>query len=162
MKKSILILLAALMLLVLPACSSTDEKPENMMNMINPYVDHLSKKEAERHVGFSIKLPEAPFEVAKTMYRENIINPLLEVIMYGGEDDEFRVRKAPGTEDISGNWTSYPEKKTLTMGRDLVKLQGDKDKCYLATWTSGKYSYSAFIKNGLDYDAFIALIKGIR
>ena len=154
--------LALAALLTVPACSSTETTPDNAMNMINPYVNHLSKKDAEQHVGFTINIPKAPFEVEKTMYRENIINPMLEIIMYGGEDDEFRVRKAPGSDDISGNWTSYPEMKTFTLGRDLVKLYGDGKKSYQATWTSGKYTYSAFVKNGLGQEAFIELLQGIR
>ena len=161
-RRSIVLLIAASLLLILPSCSTTEEKPDNAMNMINPYVNHLSKKDAEKQVGFTIMLPVSPFEADKVLYRENIVNPMLEIIIYGGDDDEFRVRKAPGSEDISGNWTSYPEKKSITIGRDLVKLEGADGRIYQAIWTSGKYSYSAFVKNGLEESAFIDLVKGIR
>ena len=161
-RKYIVLIIAAALLISLPSCVSTAEKDENVANMINPYVNHLSKKEAEKHVGFSIKLPAEPFETDRVLYRENIIDPMLEIIMYGGDDDEFRVRKAPGKEDISGNWTSYPEKKSITIGRDLVKLEGADGKVYQATWTNGMYSYSAFVKNGLEESAFIDLVSGIR
>ena len=125
------------------------------MMIPNPFEDFGTLAEAEKAAGFWIGLPVMA-DATKTVYRA-VSGEMIEVIYYKGDDEILRVRKAPGTDPIDGDYNTY-EKEANVSFTDMVnapvileKLNGDK--VYNATWTTasnGKnYSYAITSDTGL-------------
>ncbi len=120
----------------------------------NPWTEVKTMEEAKDMVGFDLKLPEIPAEYGKKMIQvlDSADAPTIEVIFWNNEDKEIRIRKAPGTGDISGDYTAYAqEQKVQTENRELT-LKGEEDKVFLATWTEDGYTYSMYVEAGISAD----------
>ena len=120
----------------------------------NPWTEVKTMEEAKDMAGFDLKLPEIPAEYGKKMIQvlDSADAPTIEVIFWNNEDKEIRIRKAPGTGDISGDYTAYAqEQKVQTENRELT-LKGEEDKVFLATWTEDGYTYSMYVEAGISAD----------
>ena len=152
--------------------SSVPEQPERPamggnVQIANPFFDFATQQEAEESVGITWgTIPESVGDyTAGIQYRSMPEHQLLELI-YQREDDLYcRIRKAPGAEDISGNYSGdvYELNEVCTIGDQQVTLQGNDDLIYLTTWTSDGYSYSLDALGGLsraDTEAAIIALCG--
>lgn len=90
-------------------------------------------------------------------------NPTLEII-YNNTDgeEELRIRKAPGSDDISGDYNIYTQTETVLEGSQNITFQGNDDTFYLATWSVDSYTYSVSSSAGLSQDAFTELVRQIN
>ena len=106
----------------------------------NPFVDYDSLAEAAEAAGFDMIAPE-------TMegYSEKIIqvmnSKMIQVIFLNGDSRLF-LRKAAGSEDISGDYNVYAETQTATFGDYSVTMKGDDGRISLAIWTDNGYTYA--------------------
>ena len=119
----------------------------------NPWIDAESLEEAEEAAGFTIGIPEAEEPYTTLIYRA-MEGEMLEIIFveYEGseegddaeEDDDgneykegFRIRKARGEDDISGDYNTYAEGKIISLEDGTkVTLRGNrKDSWSVAVWT---------------------------
>ena len=87
---------------------------------------------------------------------------MLEVIYQSGEDETARIRKAPGTEDISGDFNEYAQTDKVVIGGAEVTMRGSNDMVCLATWTVDGYTYAVSVANGVSSDGMAALISEIH
>ena len=87
---------------------------------------------------------------------------MIEVIYASGEDEIARIRKAPGAEDISGDYNAYTEQTELTSGGAAVTMKGTDGLVQLAIWQAGGYTYSVSVENGLTADAMAELVAQVR
>lgn len=140
----------------LPAESS----PSEMMEGIYNAQEYGSVQELAAAGGFSVpELSSIPFEVVDTSYTL-IENELAEVRYTGSSDAESVIfRKAPGTEDISGDYTVYDAVETAQIAGADVTLKGDGSLIFLACWTDGQYSYSISVDCGCSRDEMEAMIQ---
>ena len=69
------------------------------------------------------------------------MNSLGEVDYSDGENT-LSIRKGTSTEDISGDYNSYSEEGTLTVGENTLTIKGKDGKISLAVWNDGTYSYA--------------------
>ena len=125
----------------------TDNKTPNAQ-IPSPFVDVKVIKEAISVAGFEIYVPEKILN-----YKMGIIQAVkgdMIQVFYNNDKDEILVRKAIGTEDVSGDYREYEKVEKVKIGNFDVTLKSNKDKIYLATWTDGKYSFSVSSKNGID------------
>ena len=85
--------------------------------------------------------------------------------MAESDDDELIARKAPGSGDISGDYTEY-ERQTIADNGDLpsVTFKGNTDKVYLALWTdeTNGYTYSLMSRAGMELDVFAGIVSTIQ
>ena len=183
MKKQLitLSLCATLCLSTLAACDNadkphnTDQPPTNNQSsqIPNPFVDYDTLAEAEKAAGLEIYLPENITSSDTTLSKDVLdsIKPvyramdgeMLEIIYYLGDDEIGRVRKALGSEDISGDNNSYDTADTVTEDDNVkITLKGNKDKFYVATWSDGGYAYSVAITDGLAKDTLLKIVKNIK
>lgn len=137
------------------------ESEENMIGMPNPYTDHDTLKEAEEDAGFKIQIPDEIRGVKAAAFR-NLGAELLEVIYYDGENEVARVRKGTGAEDISGDYGSYSEVKTVEVGKKSVTIKKEAEGCYLAVWTGGDYSYSVSVETPFSQDELTGLVEQVQ
>jgi len=72
------------------------------------------------------------------------------------------IRKAPGTDDISGDYNDYAEIETLDVNSRSVTMKGNDGLVNLALWTDGGYSYALNVSEGLSRSDIAALVAEIQ
>lgn len=129
-----------------------DSVPEDMLKPVdeellgdamtigNPWKDYSTAEEAFSAVGFEMTLPEIEgYEI--TNYRA-MPGYLLEIIYSSGQDT-ITIRKAIGTEDISGDYTAYAEEMEADVADNkCVTFKGQNGSVKVCKWVYGDYTYS--------------------
>lgn len=155
-----------------PATLEPDVKGEadsDGVQIPSPITKYDSLEEAAAAAGFSMAVPETidghPEQVYQ-VYNVGTENVLLEVIYHGGLEAEstVHIRKAPGSEDISGDYNQYSESETLAVGDREVTMKGDDGQVHLATWTLDGYTYSvaAYAETGVSSDELVELVAQVQ
>lgn len=161
MKKLFAVIMMLLTILSLAACgSSTDSDEPDIIGMPNLFTDFNTLAEAEKQTGFYITLPDAIGSSNNKIYRA-MNDEMLEVIYVNGEDETGRIRKARGSEDISGDYNEYAETETVSVGGIDVLLKGDAGLVKLAVWTNDGYAYSVSSEAGMTADEMMALVSAV-
>ena len=167
MKKWMILLLCAVMAFSAAACADTKEAPEETqlteaeetqaeqpvlggMQIANPFTDCETMEEAEKLSGFPMTQPEMLPDWAQ---EEPVIraeeNGMTELIYRGAEQQELRVRKAAGSEDISGDYDTYEEVTELAAGELTLTVRSNAGRVYSAIWTNGGYTYAVSCSEGM-------------
>lgn len=122
-------------------------------------VECSSAEELEKQVGFSLEgLPEVPFEPEQMSYL-SYFGELAEIV-YSSEAQTLTWRKSKGNEDNSGDYNAYEDVLTRTAGADgavRITLKGNEGVYRLAVWSSGGYSYSVSLTEGISSEAWMEL-----
>ncbi len=126
---------------LLAGCGGAAE-PQNVQ-MANPWQDYDSLQEAEAAAGFSFGLPECFGQTWQAEAFRVMNGSLLEVI-YRGPEKSARVRKAPGSEDISGDYNSYQTVTLAEYENASVTLRENKG---ILIFTD-QYSWSVYCEKG--------------
>lgn len=168
------ILLMLLLCLTVVACGKKEEVTEEVTEasttqtqdygVPNPYeiVDTLD--EAAKIAGFSL---ETPTEYAdyKSIVIQAIADDMIEVIYFDAEKthEGLRIRKAVGTDDISGDYNEYKEENVVKVGELEVTEKGNDGNISVASWTDGTYSYSINVDEALlNADDIAKLVETIK
>jgi len=169
------ILLISLLCLAIIACGKKEEVKEEVAQATevtqpsdvgapNPYeiVDTLD--EAAKIAGFSL---EAPIEYAdyNSLVIQAIADDMIEVIYFDAEKthEGLRIRKAVGTDDISGDYNEYKEENVVKVGELEVTEKGNDGNISVASWTDGTYSYSINVDEALlNADDIAKLVETIK
>jgi len=148
------ILLMSLLCLAIIACGKKEEAKqesaettnvtqEQDYGVPNPYeiVDTLD--EASKIAGFTLSVP-ATYGDYKKQVIQAIEDDMIEVIYFEEETqyEGLRIRKAKGTDDISGDYNEYKNVETVKVGDYDVTEKSDGKNIFVATWTDGTYSYA--------------------
>lgn len=144
MKKIIAFALSTVMALSLAACGDNNTAGGKSAEIPDPFTECDTMEDAAKLVGFDVAAPDAIDSMDKSVIRVDTEGKLIEVI-YGGEaeeDEKVTIRKAEGSEDISGDYTQYANSDTVTIGDKAVTMKGDGDQVNVATWANGDYAYS--------------------
>lgn len=143
-------------------CLDTDplNKDENVQ-IPSPLQEYETLSDATRAVGFELTVPES---ISGSDRRDflTISGELLQVIYRKGEDETSRIRKAAGTEDISGDYNAYSQVNTTSVDGIQVTLKGNLDKVSLATWTVDGYTYSISVEDGISSADMTRLVSAVR
>lgn len=175
MKRTIIFALSAALALSLTACgavpkeSAGGEEPaviggdsatwgpdlngEEDVQLPNPFTEYDSLEEAAEAAGFSMTVPETVDGCSERVFRvlgAGGEDAMLEVICRDGEagEREVRIRKAPGAEDISGDYNQYAQSETVDVGGLEVTMRGDNGLVRLAAWTADGCTYSLAVYGG--------------
>ena len=148
------ILLMSVLCLAIIACGKKEETKQETAettNVIqkestqipNPFVEVKNLDEASKIAGFTLEVPET-YEDYKQQVIQTIENDMIEVIYLEEESgyEGLRIRKAKGTDDISGDYNEYRNVETVKVGDYDVTEKGDEGNIFIATWTDGTYSYA--------------------
>ena len=140
---------------------SSPEENSSSSQTPNPFADCETKEEAEELAGFSLTIPESLEQEGSTEAYRAMKDSMLEVLV-SGEEDQIRIRKGAGEEDISGDYTVYEKEDTVEIGERKVTVKGDETLVYLAVWQEGEYSYSVSSENGMALEDITQLVEGIQ
>lgn len=146
MKKIISLLLSLLMLLTFAACTVEDKDSnpadEPIANLPNPFTEYETAAEAAAAVGFSFTAPASLLNSDAVLYRVSAQDQLLEIVYTLQGIEVARIRMAPGTEDISGDYNEYASVTTLEVNNLTITCKGNGDSISTALWTDGTYAYA--------------------
>ena len=138
----------------------------NKAEIANPFIDCKSPDEAKSIAGFGILLPDSVFEGSSAEPFIRAVRDKMIEAVYRDDSGEIRIRKAPGTEDISGVFTEYAESNTITVKEHQVSVKGNEGKASVAVWTDGSYTFSVTADcgngEGIDSDSLVKIIEGIE
>lgn len=177
MKKLLIFTVTAAMLLSLAACAQSakpaaePEKPAQTetadtetAQIPNPWTDYDSKDAAAQAAGFDFTVPDEISGCSEKSYRVLSAegDVMFEIIYASGEDETARIRKAPGADDVSGNYNEYAETETVDVGGVRVTMKGENSLVKLAIWTNGDYSYVLSVESGLSQSDMAALVSNIQ
>lgn len=111
--------------------------------MPNPWTDQQTMEDAQQAVGFSFQTPKT-IGVMKPVCIQTLESDIIQVFYQQTADSEEHVllRKGFGSQDISGDYNAYSQSTVEFIGGSQVTLQGDDGMMMLATWVSGRFSYS--------------------
>ena len=162
MKKLLTIALSALLVLSFAACAKQPvktEEPSENVQIANPFTNYETLKEAETAAGFTFDVPDAIANSGISAYRVMTADEgsMIEIRYENGAD----LRKAPGDADISGDFETYAQQQTVTVGDHEALLKGKDDVVYLATWSADGYTYAASSEEGLTAETMSDLIASI-
>ena len=164
MKKYLALVLSACMLLAFAACArqlqpaiSTDTQ-----QIPNPWTDYASLDEAEAAAGFDLAIPDAVDGCSEKQFRAMDADgdKMIEVIYASGENEIARIRKAPGAEDISGDYNAY-DAQDVAVGDVTVTMKSADGLVKLAIWQDGGYTYAVSVEAGCSADAMAELVSQI-
>ena len=138
---------------------AADTASENTVQLPSPFTDRATLAEAAEAAGFPLAVPayvnDSPRRDIQTIDGEMI------QVFYGDGDGRVCIRKAPGSADISGDYSAYAQTETLEVNGTSVTLKGEDGLAYLAIWTWGGYTYSIHARSGMDSAAMTALVRSV-
>lgn len=132
--------------------ASCEKEPENKPQIPNPLVTYETMEEAAAHCNFDLSLPFDTFDSI------TLVNNTLLQVNY----QDLTIRKALGSEDISGDYNAYSFETEILIDEMKVNMKGeDESTIKLATWLMDDYSYS-LNTDGKSLDEMTDLIKNIK
>ena len=112
---------------------NTDEEITGDNTQIpNPWQEYKTVSEAAKAAGISFSAPKKleGYKVSHVQTMDGIVE-----LRYSNGNNEIRVRKGKGTNDISGDYNVYKNVSEKKIGGNTVTLKGNGDGVSSATWT---------------------------
>lgn len=147
------------------AAESTAAATDGTAETANPWIDVRDLKEALKETGVELKAPEkiGDFHLSHV---QAIQDGGIVQVFYGSLADQAEtqalLRKAKSMEDISGDYTVYPEDRRVSDSEGEVRLRGQDGRVYLATWQRGDYAYSLSLAQGMEEAKVMEVIAEIQ
>lgn len=179
MKKIIALLMTCLMAVSLAACSysihdkekkeesgteniqeaDTEEEPEETGTQIpNPYVDYETLEDACEAAGVSLLLPDSIEGYERVDYQA-IDGQMVNVIYTAADGSMLLIRKAKGSEDISGDYNEYEHNSEQTINDIDVQVRGNGDTLSAAVWYDNGEAYSMTVDRPMEKDRGLELLQ---
>ncbi|MCR4906757.1 MAG: hypothetical protein K6A33_11830 [Clostridiales bacterium] len=177
MKKILVLMLAAILMLALTACGAKETKDEDGgEGSANPWTEVADAEEAANGAGVGyFTLPENGTEVTGGRidflgfrYMKNLAEADGAV---GAAELTVRKGLKQDSEDVSGDYTAYKYAWTQDVGGWTVYCMGNEDgRTMKAIWVSDNFSYSIMVRGQGDYydtyglgaEDVTALVEGIQ
>lgn len=108
----------------------------------NPYIECKNLTDASEIAGFDMSAPDSYLDSVSTEI-EAIEQDMIQIMYLDAEGNEiFRIRKATGTEDISGDYNTYEQELNEEYDGTTVTLKGNADTYSVVTWNNGDFTYA--------------------
>ena len=134
-----------------------DTKDEDVQ-IPNPLTEHETLADLAKTVGFEVTLPAVDKAYQETAFID-ISGETADVRFADGEDT-ITFRKAKGSDDISGDYNTYNENKTITVKGVSVSVKGN-DGINTATWQKDGFTYSFSSDKAMTQDALVKAIENL-
>ena len=133
--------------------------------LANPWQECSSMAQAESLAGFSFAISDSALPEGygpEAAYIQVIAGSMIEVDYDGERGGSVCLRKAAGTDDVSGDYNSYDLTQTSRIAGQDVTLRGAEDAWYVATWTRDGYSFAVVSTSALTTSQVETLVAGLR
>ena len=187
MKKAIVLMLCAAILLTAVACgtnvppktgtvqtgiqqqapqqaehSATTGSEGDVTQLPDPFTTYDSLETCAAGAGLDLTVPETIGGSASRIFRA-IPGEMAEVIYLDASGEELcRIRKAAGNDDISGDYNEYAQSSLITVGETIVSYRGGDGLVQVANWSIGEYTFSLTLEKGMDTEAVAGIVKSTR
>lgn len=125
----------------------------------NPLIEYDTLADAEAAAGFDFAIPDEIDGNAPTTYIVIDGSGILEVI-YG--DNAVSIRKAAGSGDISGDYSTYSDTVNANAGDVSATLRENDGKVISAIWESDGYTYALYSADGISEDTATTAISAAK
>ena len=136
-----------------------------MATLANPWQECASMVQAESLAGFSFAISDSALPEGygpEAAHIQVIAGSMLEVDYTGERGGSVCLRKAMGTDDVSGDYNSYDLTQTSRIAGQDVTLRGAENAWYVAAWTRDGYSFAIVSTSVLTTSQVEALVAGMR
>lgn len=135
--------------------------PDGPVIAVNPFEEFSGIGELSEKTPFELKTPQYlpvgyEFSSAALMVGETA------EINYKNADEEISYRCAESDSDVSGDCNTYEEEKKAKIKNAEVTVKGKDGKVFLATWLSGKMSFSLSSTAGISEEETLKIIESIK
>ena len=133
--------------------------------LANPWQECASMPQAESLAGFSFAISDSALPEGygpEAAYIQVIAGSMLEVDYTGERGGSVCLRKAVGTDDVSGDYNSYDLTQTSRIAGQDVTLRGAENAWYVVTWTRDGYSFAIVSTFALTTSQVETLVAGMR
>ena len=170
MKKIIALTLCASMAFSFAACGNdnntsnqTQSSSSDSLQIPNPLKECKTLEEATKLAGFPLSVPESIDGYQNRVIEVNPDpeNPMIQVLSQNSSS-EILIRKAAGSNDISGDYNQYSETEVTSVDGVSVTVKGNEGKRNLATWTRGDYAFSVSVSDGISSNAMAQLVAAVQ
>jgi hypothetical protein len=121
--------------------------------------EYGSLAELAAHMDFELLTPGLP-EMRETSFKSFFA--AMAEIKYSDGSNTITYRMARGKDDISGDYTSYPDIKEYQGSDRIVTLKGQGGGAYvLATWTRGGFTFSLSSESPLPQDDLLPIVLSV-
>lgn len=136
---------------------------EENVQIPNPYIECQNLTDASEITGFDMSAPDSYLDSASTEI-EAIEQDMIQIMYLDAEGNEiFRIRKATGTEDVSGDYNTYEQELNEEYDGMTVTLKGNADTYSVVTWNNGEFTYAIDAQdNPLTKEQVIELINLVQ
>ena len=124
-------------------------------------VEYDSPRALAEALSWPLAIPTALPEGYSLQLVQSLPGELAELRWSDGTDT-LCYRMAPGSEDISGDYTQYGEISTRAVGTWSVQCRGEDGTIRTAVWEAEGYSYSLSDSGGLSPAELEAVLSSIR
>lgn len=133
--------------------------------LANPWQECASMAQAESLAGFSFAIGDSALPEGygpEAAYIQVIAGAMIEVDYDGERGGSLCLRKAVGTDDVSGDYNSYDLTQTSRVAGQDVTLRGAENAWYVATWARDGYSFAVVSTSALTTSQVEVLVAGMR
>ncbi len=139
--------------------AATEEEPEETGTQIpNPYVDYETLEETCEAAGVSLLLPDSIEGYERVDYQA-IDGQMVNVIYTAADGSMLLIRKAKGSEDISGDYNEYEHNSEQTINDIDVQVRGNGDTLSAAVWYDNGEAYSMTVDRPMEKDRGLELLQ---
>lgn len=136
-----------------------DEGSDDSVQIPNPLIEYETLADAEAAAGFDFAVPDEIDGNSPTSYIVINGSGILEVI-YG--DNAVSLRKAEGSEDISGDFNTYSDIINAGVGDASVTMREKDGNVFSAIWTDGGFTYSLYAADGISENTATTAISAAK
>lgn len=133
-------------------------KAANDTQIPSPMTEHETLAELVKAVGFDVTLPSVDTAYTETTFMD-ISGETADVRFANGENT-ITFRKEKGTADISGDYNTYKENKTIKVKNTEISVKGN-DGINTATWQKDGFAYSFGSEKAMTQDALTNAIENL-
>ena len=133
--------------------------------LANPWQECASMAQAESLAGFSFAIDDSALPEGysrEASYIQVVEGEMLEVDYNGEHGGSICLRKAVGSDDVSGDYNEYGLTQTVRIAGHDVTLRGADDAWYVVTWAHDGYAYAVTSTFALTTSQVEALVRGTK
>lgn len=178
MKKIIVLLLGAALIMALAACGrpaedsapggnddsgQTDNQSGGQSQIANPWTDCATLDEACSTAGFTFVVPEFLLDSSHASYRATSGADAVLEVSYARSEGDIVLRKGFEREghDVSGDYNTYPITGTMEVAGLEVTVKGENETVYCAVWTADGFDYAILADKGLSRLQLVRVLEAI-
>lgn len=153
---------------------STGLSDSSADQIANPFTECDSLQQAEDISGIPLSmtvLPDPGLGNGRVVYQANAEQKMIEVIVFnnadnsGTETEAYRVRKAEGSDDISGDSNQYEKTETVKVNGCEITLRESGGNTFAATWILDGCTYAVDFDNagqGMSREDALTIVESVE